>query len=541
MREKAKRMTAILTAVLMAVCLPAAGPAFAAVEQEGADAEIEELVTARDDEGREVPLEQIDENDYDGFICVLDRDADRAQIDEMQDQIDEIDDPTVAEEISPKEVVRAESLEVIEEIAEPETIDYIEPDYVLQTDATTVYYSDPGDFMNAEILSRIGVWPVWSEGITGRGQNGKRTPIIAIMDTGLIGASTKRMRHEDLKYSRIPYFMKSSTYSSYNDSVGHGTFITGEIAAVMGNGKGASGLMPDAKIIPVKVIGPKGGKVSDAIAALKVLTKKGNIDVVNMSFGAPYYSAAFSSACRKAAAKGMILVAAAGNDGNSGYMYPASYDSVVGVAAVTRYGKRWKRSQHNDAVDIAAPGVSVFGLGHSGPHSYTQMSGSSMAAPMVSALAAMVKSIDPSVGHNRFLRILKATAKDKGKKGYDQYYGWGIINFSKTYTYMKSSDYAASRKAVKAAKPARARILFASGKKTKIKLRIRKTKRATSYQIAIKVRGGKYYRLRTIKRKCTITNLKRGRQYVIKVRGVRNVNGLNYYGKWSKVKKVRTK
>lgn len=541
MREQVKRMTAILTAVLMAVCLPAAGPAFAAAEKEEVSSEIEELVSARDDEGREVPLEQIDERDYDGFICVLERDADQGQINEMRDQIDEIDDPSVAEEISPKEVVRAESLEVVEEIAEPEAIDYIEPDYVLQPDAATVYYSDPGDYLNESTLSRVGVRAAWSAGITGRGQNGKRTPIIAIMDTGLIGASTKSMRHEDLDYSKIPYYMKSSTYSSYNDSVGHGTFVAGEIAAVMGNGKGISGLMPDARIVPVKVIGPKGGKVSDAIAALKALTKKGGIDVVNMSFGAPYYSSAFSSACKKAAAKGMILVAAAGNDGSSGYMYPAAYDSVVGVAAVTESGSRWKRSQHNDAVDIAAPGVSIVGLSHKGPHSYAQMSGSSMAAPMVSALAAMVKSIDPSVSHNRFQKILKATATDKGKKGYDNYYGWGIINFGKAYTYMKGSGYAASKKGTKAAKPARAKIRSASGKKTKIKLRIKKAKRATSYQIAIKVKGGKYYRIRTIKRKCTITGLQRGRQYVIKVRGVRNVNGVNFYGKWSKVKKVRTK
>ena len=92
MREQVKRMTAILTAVLMAVCLPAAGPAFAAAEKEEVSSEIEELVSARDDEGREVPLEQIDESDYDGFICVLERDADQGQINEMRDQIDEMVD-----------------------------------------------------------------------------------------------------------------------------------------------------------------------------------------------------------------------------------------------------------------------------------------------------------------------------------------------------------------------------------------------------------------------------------------------------------------
>ena len=540
--HKNKRILSIALAVAMLVSvfwIPGAEPAVAA-ENEGA-AEVfvpvlmPEVAGETSDKAASIPAA-----DYDGYLCVLKEDATEEQIEQIEEGIAEQEaqgDPQAVEEISEEEIYRAESLEAIEETIDPEAIAYIEPDYLVQP----FYSEDPMDHYNAQIYKTIGIKSVWKAGVTGKGKGGVRTPVIAVIDSGIAGWNKKSKRHVDLNFKRFPYAMKSSRFKNYEDETGHGTFVIGEISAVMGNHKGVTGLMPKAQVVPIRVIGKDGGRTSDVIKVMKSLTKKKRIDVINMSFGSPYYSATFAKICQKAAARGKILVAAAGNNGTTLFQYPASYDGVIGVAATTPEGGKWNISQHNDSVDIAAPGVSVAGLSAAKRKGYIQASGTSMAAPMVSALAAMVKSIDPTVKHGKFMKILKATSKDRGKKGYDPYFGYGIINYAKVYKYMKDPSSRPTHISAKPVKPKKAKITSLRAGKGKMKIRMRKLKKATSYQIAVKVKGGSFYILRMASRYGTIIGMRPGTKYYVKARGVRNVDGINRYGKWSKIKTVRIK
>ena len=537
---KMRRTVAVIAAFAMALTAPAAGYAAGPAEKTGAgEMPDDQLLMVSDAEGDMASLSEIDENDYNGFIYVLKEDATEEQIEEIENNIEEIDNENVAEEISSGEIYAAESLDVIEQVADPSAIEYIEPNYLVHI----AYTADPFDRYNGSMMNTIRVRNVWDAGVYGAGQGGAKTPVIAVMDTGLRGVSSKSRRHEDLDYSKVPKSMWSRKFRSAEDDNGHGTFLTGEILATMGNKKGVSGLMPQVKIIPVKVLNKNGqGEMKDLISALNHLIKKGNVDVINMSFTSGYYSASFEKACKKAARKGMILVAAAGNAGNPSFMYPAGYNSVIGVAAVKGSGSKWSHSEYNDSVDVAAPGVNVAGLSANSSKSYTMVSGTSMAAPVVSALAAMVKSIDPTVKHNQFATILKMSSRDKGKKGYDVHYGMGIIDFSKAYQYTSSNKGRIKAIGVKKSqKPKKAKIKSLRTGINGVRVKVKKLKKTTSYQIAIKKKGKKYKILRVSKNKFTIVNLNGYSTYYIKVRGVRNLNGVMVYGKWSKVKKFRTK
>ena len=530
MKKSIKRQLVILIAAVMAcACFPATGSA--------AEPEITQLVKATDAEGQIVSIEEVDEADYDGFICVLKDDAGSREIREVENQIDAIDDPQTAEEICGGEIFRADSLEVIDEIVEPSAVDYIEPNYLIRAQ----FSEDPSDHYNRTMRKTIAIEDVWDAGVLGAGQGSVKTPVVAVIDSGVVGFTNKGNRHEDLLYSHFPYALWSESFSSPNDTNGHGTFVIGQIMATMGNNKGVTGLMPMVKIVPVRVMGSDGtGSTAAAISALNTLIRRGNVDVVNMSFGVPYYSQTLADTCKKAAAKKMILVAAAGNEGSTRVWYPAGYDGVIGVAAVKGNGAKWKYSQYNDSVDAAAPGVSIRSLSLN--NGYCTMSGTSFATPMVSALAAMVKSIDPSVNEKKFARILKKTSKDKGKPGYDTHYGVGVINFTKACQYVKKNKGKIRAATIrKSQKPRKGKITSLKATKTTVTVRSKKLSRTTSYQAAIKVKGGTYYRARFRSRSFKFTGLPRHTTLYIKVRGVRNINGVTVYGKWSKTRSFRTK
>ena len=536
-----KRTVAAITVLVMAMtCTPAA------VHAEGsADGDMtgkladSQLLKVTDTDGSEASLSEIDEEEYNGFIYALKEDATEEQIEEIESNIEEIGDEEVAEEISSGEVYAAESLDVIEQVADPSAIEYIEPNYLVHI----AYTADPGDRYNGSILNTIRIKSVWDAGVLGAGQNGVDAPVIAVMDTGLAGISFKSRRHEDLNYGRFPKALWNHKFKTAEDDNGHGTFLVGEILATMGNNKGVSGLMPKTKIVPVKVLDKNGqGETKDIISAMNRLIKNNDVDVINMSFTAPRHSTSLERACVRAARKGMILVAAAGNYGNSAIMYPAGYKGVIGVAAIKGNGYKWSHSEYNDSVDVAAPGVDMYGLSINSTHSYTVNSGTSMAAPVVSALAAMVKSIDPSVKHDQFAAILKRTSRDKGKTGYDVHYGMGIVDFNKAYQYVNANKGRIKADRIKKSKKKKKeKIKRLKAGTNRVAVKVRKLKKTTSYQIAIKKKGKKYIKMRSSKNKFTILNLKRKSTYYIKVRAVRNLNGVMVFGKWSKLKKFRTK
>ena len=181
----------------------------------------------------------------------------------------------------------------------------------------------------------------------------------------------------------------NSVFDSPTDD-DHGTHVSGTIAAVTDNGLGVSGINWQARIIPLKFIGPPGGSTSDAIDAIEYAADKG-VKVISASWGGGGYSIALKDAIE---ASGALFIAAAGNDyldADAEPMYPAAYesDNIISVASSTSTDARSSFSNWGGtSVDVAAPGSNI--LSTVPTDSYAYFSGTSMATPHVSGLAALV-------------------------------------------------------------------------------------------------------------------------------------------------------
>ena len=144
------------------------------------------------------------------------------------------------------------------------------------------------------------------------------------------------------------------------DRDGHGTHVSGTIAAILNN-DGVAGVAPNASIHMIKVFGDDGTWIySSSLLNAAQQAANAGVSAINMSLGGSVPSSTEEAGMAQLEAGGVVLIAAAGNDGNGTYSYPASYDSVISVAAIdTSTGVVANFSQFNDQVEIAAPGVSV--------------------------------------------------------------------------------------------------------------------------------------------------------------------------------------
>jgi thermitase len=201
----------------------------------------------------------------------------------------------------------------------------------------------------------------------------------------------------------------------------HGTHVAGTIAAETGNGVGVAGVAPNAPLAVFKGLNGAGtGFYADIIAGIHYLHTHG-AKVISMSIGGPQ-SDALDKELSEAAAAGSLLIAAAGNDGDDTANYPAFHKDVVSVAAVDAAGKRARFSNCNSDVEIAAPGVDIWSTFPA--NAYGSISGTSMATPHVSGVAALLMS---EKGLTAAQTRSALTSTDQGSAGCNSV---GVVNLA---------------------------------------------------------------------------------------------------------------
>ena len=248
---------------------------------------------------------------------------------------------------------------------------------------------------------------------------------VAVIDTGV------RQDLADLQGTRfVPGRNFIAGGANATDDNGHGSHVAGTIAQATNNGIGCSGIAPQAAIMPVKVLGKDGRGTNFNIANGILWAADHGAHVINLSLGGAS-SRTLQDAVRYAHRKGVTIVAAAGNAGTQGLIFPAGYAEVISVGAIDKTGKRADFSQWGSGLAIAAPGVTILQQTISrstGAAGYYYFSGTSMACPHVAGSAALVRQAQPTLTPGQLRQRLQQTAHDLGAPGADSYYGAGAVD-----------------------------------------------------------------------------------------------------------------
>lgn len=300
---------------------------------------------------------------------------------------------------------------------------------------------------------------------------GSSDVLIAVVDSGIYPS------HPELAGQTVAGYDFISSSSSANDGDGidadptdpgddadlsqaswHGTHVTGALVAKINNRFGMAGLTPDAKVMPLRVLGIDGGSVYDVLQAVRYAVGLDNdsgtlpattADIINLSLGGDGYSQSAQNLFRDVRNMGIFVVAAAGNENSTALMYPASYDGVISVAAYDYNEDRAYYSNYNSAVDVAAPGGDlsydlnrdgygdgILSLTVSGSSAdaltanYAFYQGTSIATPQVTGIVALMKAVYPDLTPEQFDSLLMngEISVDFGEPGFDVAFGYGGID-----------------------------------------------------------------------------------------------------------------
>lgn len=307
-------------------------------------------------------------------------------------------------------------------------IEYVEKNYIVNAHLT------PNDTRYGQqwYLGTIDAPQAWNT------ETGDPNVVIAVLDTGV------ESTHEDMSGKLLPgcsvlgSFDENSCGSNVDDNYGHGTGVAGTAAARTNNGIGVAGVCWNCMILPVKVLGDSGsGSVADTVEGMLyarqyALSNPSKKVVINMSLGRDCQSSGVlqseQDAINAAWNAGILIVASAGNDGNSNMQCPASADHVIAVSATTSSDTKASFSSYGSYIDLAAPGVGIvnlLGTSNVAGSFYTNWSGTSFSAPIVSGVAGLVWSANMSKTNAQVEQILKDTAEDIGSS---TFFGNGRVN-----------------------------------------------------------------------------------------------------------------
>ena len=281
-------------------------------------------------------------------------------------------------------------------------------------------FNDP-HYSQQWALEAINWLPVWQQGLTGKGVK------IGIIDTGA------NSLHEDLQGASLQgsNFIGAQSETFADDKIGHGTFVAGVIAAQPNNGKGIVGIAPDVELY---IYRGYDGKLPPILAAIDQAIADG-CQIINFSLGATEAAlkesySVLQQGIQKVQDAGILAVAAVGNGRPNATvtLYPAGFAGVLGVGSVNENLERSSFSQTNLSVFVVAPGEKLVSVSHNAADKYVTGGGTSYAAPVVTALAALALDYDPTLTPAEIMEMMRLTATDLGEPGYDIFYGYGLVN-----------------------------------------------------------------------------------------------------------------
>ena len=359
--------------------------------------------------------------------------------------------------------LKALTLDRIRSLRKDPEVEYAEPNFIRKP---CVSPNDPGFELqwHYQLINLPEAWDITT---------GSDEITVAVLDSGILSG------HPDLSARLTDGYDFVSQIENANDGDGrdpdpedpgddpegesssfHGTHVAGTVGAATNNNDGVAGVTWDTRIMPLRVLGLEGGTDADVAQAIRYAVGLNNssgtvpertADIINMSFGGPAFSQTVQDAVLDARAEGAILVAAAGNESTRLASYPASLDGVISVSAVNLNLQKATYSNFGSFVDVAAPGGDTsadlngddFGDGvlstlgnEQGEFFYRFYQGTSMAAPHVAGLLALMLSVNPDLTPTDIDQLLAGThpdttariTQDLGAAGRDDIYGHGLID-----------------------------------------------------------------------------------------------------------------
>jgi subtilisin family serine protease len=294
------------------------------------------------------------------------------------------------------EVPDGEKDEAIASLEASPVVDYVEPEVLLEAADVA-----PNDALWGEQWGprRVRTPAAWEA------TRGSASVVVAVLDTGV------DVSHPDLRGALVSGFDVVNSDADASDDNGHGTATAGVIAARTNNAEGQAGVCWNCSIMPVKVLGASGSGTTSAIASGILWAVAHGADVINLSLGGTGTTLALADAVAHAAGQGVVVVAAAGNNGSTTPFYPAAYPQVISVAGTTSSDGRYDWSNFGSWVQVAAPGCNVAPDPGGG---YVNFCGTSSATPVVAGIAGLAYSLEPTLSRSAFEQALHGAAVPLG-------------------------------------------------------------------------------------------------------------------------------
>ena len=301
--------------------------------------------------------------------------------------------------------------EVLAALAASPVVDLVEPNRIRYAGAVP---SDTLYTNQASYLQAIRLPEAWDR------VTGNDAMVMAIIDSGV------QLSHPDLAGRLVPGYDFVNRDATPEDDFGHGTMVAGVAAASTNNGVGVAGGIWAGKIMPIKVLDSRGAANDDNIAAgIRYAVDRG-ADVINLSLGGPGASTILQNAVDYATTNDVVVIGAAGNDGDTEPHYPAACEGVVAVGAVDNFGNLASFSSRGSWISMVAPGVSITTTTRGS--NYGQGSGTSFSSPLVAAVAFLLRAADPNATQQSIVARLMDSADDLGSPGFDNLTGVGRVN-----------------------------------------------------------------------------------------------------------------